>query len=418
LSSDLLRSRVVEAIRGLAPDLIEICRAIHAKPELGFQERFASNLLCNTLEGHGLRPLRRAFGLETSFSAEFGGAGTPIVCILSEYDALPQLGHACGHNIIATAGLGAALGLAAVASALPGRVRYLGAPAEENGGGKELMARLGAFDGVDCAMMVHPASADLPGMRLIAKIGVTIRYHGRAAHASSSPEAGLNALDAIVFSYQAIAALRQHLPPGHRVHGIITRGGDAPNVVPDFAEAHFQLRAPDLASLSELRRRIEGCISAGATATGTRADALWDDVVYADMRNNWPLARAYQRNAEALGRVFGKFDDIPLSAAASSDMGNVSYRTPSIQPMISMAPAGVKHHHRDFATWAASDPGMAAAIDGAIAMALTTVDYLTDPELRATVQKEFDGHQRFPSAATAPAEIATEAAARERRGAV
>jgi metal-dependent amidase/aminoacylase/carboxypeptidase family protein len=193
-----------------------------------------------------------------------------------------------------------------------------------------------------------------------------------------------------VLSYQAIGSLRQHLPPGHRVHGIITSGGKAPNVVPDFTEARFQVRAPNSKSLEPLRLRIEDCFKAGALATGTRAEILWDDVAYADMRTNWPLARAYQRNAEALGRTFRRFEDIPLSSAASSDMGNVSYRVPSIHPMISMAPEGVKHHHREFAEWSASDQGMKAAIDGATALALTAVDFLTDPDLRTAVRKAFD----------------------------
>lgn len=391
LSSPLLKSRVVEAIRGMAPQLVEVCATIHANPELAFEEHAAVELLCGTLEKHGIKPTRGAFGLNTSFSAEFGASAKPIVCIISEYDALPDVGHACGHNIIATAGLGAALGLAAISRELPGRVRYLGAPAEEGGGGKELMARSGAFDGVDCAMMVHPATQDLPAMPLIANVGVTVRYHGRASHASAAAESGRNALDAIVFGYQAIGALRQHLPPGHKVHGIITSGGTAPNIVPDFAEARYQVRAPNRENLTELQRRIEDCFEAGARATGTRAETIWDDIVYADMRTNWPLAAVYQQNAESLGRVFGRFEDIPLSSAASTDMGNVSYLVPAIHPMISMAPDGVKHHHRDFATWAGSERGMSAAIDGAIAMSLTALDFMTDATLRTRVREAFDG---------------------------
>lgn len=388
MASDALKDRVGAIIKTLTPTLVAVSREIHGNPELGFQEFKASALLCSELEARGLKAEMPAYGLETAFVAEIGSEG-PYVALISEFDALPDVGHACGHNIIAVTGLGAALALAALADDLPGRIRYLGTPAEEGGGGKELMARQGAFDGIDCAMMVHPSTEDLAAYPLLANASVSVRYRGKAAHASSSPEAGLNALDALVTAYQSIAALRQHLPAGRRIHGIITNGGAAANVVPDLAEGRFVVRAPDLHDLRSLQERVSRCFEAGALATGTTAEIDWSDIVYADMRTNWPLAEAYQRNAETLGRRFERVEDIPLSRAASTDMGNVSYLVPSIHPMIAMAPKGTAHHHRDFAMWSASDEGMRAAIDGAKALAMTALDFMSDSTLRARVDSAF-----------------------------
>jgi amidohydrolase len=386
--TDALKARVGNVVETLAPVLAAVAREIHANPELGFKEFKAAAVLCEALERHGVRVSRHAYGLETSFVAEIGRSG-PCIALISEYDALPEVGHACGHNIIAATGLGAALALAALEDDLPGKVRYLGTPAEEGGGGKELIARQGAFADVDCAMMVHPSTEDLAAYPLIANARVSVSFHGRTAHASASPEAGLNALDALVAAYQSIAALRQHLPIGHRVHGIITNGGKAANVVPELAEGLFVARAPDLKMLSDLRARLDACFEAGALATGTTVKIQWDDVVYADMRTNWPLANAYQRNAERLGRSFELFEDVPLSRAASSDMGNVSYLVPSIHPMIRMAPKGVVHHHRDFAIWSASDEGMRAVTDGATALAMTAIDFMVDDNFRREVRNAF-----------------------------
>jgi amidohydrolase len=389
MTAESLKARVGSAVESMTTLLTGISREIHANPELCFEEFKASSALCEALDSYGIATSRGAYGLKTSFVAEIGRRG-PCVAVISEYDALPDLGHACGHNIIAVTGLGAALALASLHDDLPGKVRYLGTPAEEGGGGKELMARRGAFENVDCAMMIHPSTEDLPAFPLLANARVSVRFHGRATHAASSPEAGLNALDALVTAYQSIGALRQHLPAGHRVHGIITKGGKAANVIPDLTEGLFMARAPDLERLTALCARLDACFEAGALATGTNAEIVWNDVVYADMRTNWPLANAYQRNAESLGRRFERFEDVPLSRAASTDMGNVSYRVPSIHPMIGIAPKGVHFHHRDFAAWAASEDGMRAARDGAAALAMTALDFMIDEKLRRDVRDAFD----------------------------
>jgi amidohydrolase len=389
----VLKKEVCSTVDSLRSDLLRISRAIHAQPELAFEEREAAGLLCRTLQGAGLRVEPGAYGLETAFESEFGHA-TPRgarVALLAEYDALPGIGHACGHNLIATAAVGAGLALAALGSRLPGLIRLLGTPAEERGGGKELMAQRGAFDGVDAALMVHPAGVDLATMPCIAVADLTVGYRGVAAHASAMPDRGVNALDALVLGYQSIAALRQHIRPTERIHGIITKGGSAPNIVPDEAEGRFYVRARNAEELLPLKRRVESCFQAGASATGAKLELTWHAPDYLELRTNWPLADAYQCNAESLGRRFFPFDKLPPGVQGSTDMGNVSQRVPSIHPMIAAAPPHCTIHNAEFATWAASEMGDAAALDGAKALAMTALDFLCDEALRKRVRDAFDG---------------------------
>lgn len=391
-TSDLERRKaeVCDRIDALREPLLAISRSIHAHPELAFGEHRAADLLCEALAQHGLAVQRGVHGLDTSFETSLGDGDGPCIALLAEYDALPQIGHACGHNLIATASLGAHLALAALGDTLPGRVRLIGTPAEEQGGGKELMARAGAFDGVDAAMMVHPAGVDLVTMPCLALSEVIAEYHGNAAHASSMPERGINALDALVIAYQSIGALRQHIGPRERVHGIITDGGQAPNIVPAHAAGKFYARARNARELAALKPRISGCFHAGAAATGARLDLQWLDPDYLELRTCWPLAAAYQRNAERLGRRFFPMEKLPPNALGSTDMGNVSQRVPSIHPMIAAAPPHVTIHHPDFATWAASSMGDTAAVDGAKALAMTVLDFLAAPPLRKEVRESFE----------------------------
>lgn len=389
MNATALKREVCEAIDAMAPALIEASHAIHARPELAFQEFEAARLLTDRIEAAGLTVTRGAFGLPTAFASAFGPEGSAEVSILSEYDALPGIGHACGHNIIATAGLGAALALARLGARLPGRVRYLGTPAEERGGGKELMAREGAFDGVDASMMVHPAGIDLVTMPCICVSEVVTTYKGRTAHASAMPHAGLNALDALVTAYQAIAQLRQHIKPTERIHGIITKGGVAPNIVPDETEGFFYVRAANAEDLALLKKRVHACFEAGALATGCTAVIQWAKADYLDLKTSMPLAGAYEANARAIGRDFFPLDKLPSGMAGSTDMGNISHRLPSIHPMISCAPPHVVIHNPEFARWAASDLGDKACIDGAKALAMTALDFMTDAELRERARAEF-----------------------------
>lgn len=387
---DALKSRARDAVDEIASELLSVSHYIHENPELAFKEEKAAARLTETIEGAGLSVTRGAYGLRTAFETEFGRSGAPCVALLAEYDALPEIGHACGHNIIATTALGAALALHALGDELPGRVRLLGTPAEERGGGKELMARKGAFEGIHAAMMVHPAGVDLATMPCIAVADVDVIFHGRSAHASAAPQAGINALDALVIAYQGLNALRQHLKNTERIHGIITHGGDAANVIPERASGRFGVRAANENALEKLKKRADACFQAGALATGARAEVNWAEVNYLDLNTCWPLANAYQQNAEALGREFFPFDKLPASVAGSTDMGNVSYRVPSIHPMIASAPAHVTIHNPEFRKWAGSDMGESATVDGAKALAMTTIDYLCDPDLRAASKTAFE----------------------------
>jgi len=389
MPADQLRKDVVAAVESLAGELVALSHAIHAEPELALAEFKSSARLAGQAESHGIAVTREAFGLRTAFAAEFGKPGGPVVAILSEYDALPGIGHACGHNIIAAAGYGAAMALAKLGARLPGTVRYLGTPAEEAHGGKELMARQGAFDGVDAAMMIHPSNMNLMTMPCIAVADVEAVFHGRAAHASAMPFRGLNALDAVVVAYQAIAQLRQHIRASERIHGIITDGGLAPNIVPERAACRFFVRAADVHELAALKQRVKACFEAGALATGCRLELNWNRADYLDLKTNWPMAEAFERNAAALGRAFFPMKDIPAGFAGSTDMGNVSHRVPSIHPMLAAAPAGVIIHNPEFARWAASDSGDKTAIDGAASLALTALELMADAALMARVRADF-----------------------------
>ncbi len=385
-----LKQIACDRVDELAQPLIDVSRDIHAHPELAFAEHHACAVLCDTLAAHGLPVQRSVYGLETAFESEFaGGADGPRVAVLAEYDALPGIGHACGHNLIATAALGATLALAAVRDQLRGTVRLLGTPAEEKGGGKELMMRAGAFDGVDAAMMMHPSGINLTTMPCICVAEVRVEYHGRAAHASAMPHRGINALDGLLLAYQAISNLRQHIQSTERIHGIVTDGGMAPNIVPDFAAGEFYVRAANLKDLARLKPRVQACFEAGAKGSGCEVDVKWAGVDYMDLNTSAPLASSFQRNAESLGRVFFPMEKLPAGSSGSTDMGNVSYNVPSIHPMLAAAPSNVMIHHPDFAKWAGSEMGDKAALDGAKALAMTAIDYLSSPALQNEARRAF-----------------------------
>lgn len=389
MTLETLKREVCAAIDAMRGELIAASHAIHANPELAFEEKYAAALLTKAVEDHGLPVTHGAYGVETAYASEFGPTGGPVMSILSEYDALPGIGHACGHNVIATAGLGAALGLAKLGAKLTGRVRYMGTPAEERGGGKEFMAQGGAFEGVDASMMVHPAGFDMVTMPCIALAEVEVVYHGRAAHASAMPFRGLNALDALVTAYQAIAQLRQHIQQTERIHGIIVEGGLAPNIVPERAAGRFYVRARDGVELAALKKRVQACFEAGALATGTKLEALWGKVDCLDLKTNWPLAHAYEANARALGRELMDPGLLPPGLAGSTDMGNVSHRVPSIHPMIAVSPPSVVIHNAEFAAYAKSEKADQAVVDGAKGLAMTALDYFASEDLRAAAKADF-----------------------------
>lgn len=366
-----LKRRVRSLIDDMADELIEVSHDLWEHPELGFSEYHAHDLLAAHLEAHGLDTRRSAYGLETAFEARSGSSGREVA-VICEYDGLPEIGHACGHNIIAAAGLGAGIAAAAIAEDAGGRIRVLGTPAEEGGGGKVLMAREGALDGLTAAMMVHPADHDLSSMDCIAVHQLRVTYEGRAAHAAAAPEKGVNALDAAVLGYMAVAALRQHIGERERIHGVFTNGGDRPNIVPANASMHWYIRAPDTRALVALEPRVLAALESGAVATGATMTHQWQDPAYAEMiTDDWLLSR-YSENITALGRHLDPDGATPV--VGSTDMGNVSHEVPSIHPMIAVAPPGVPIHTPEFADHARGPAGDRAVLDGAKALALTVVD--------------------------------------------
>lgn len=384
--SEALKQQALTRVDAERAALLELSARIHANPELCYSEHRAAGWLADYLESRGFAVERGVYGLPTAFAARLG-SGRPRLAVLCEYDALPGIGHACGHNIIAAAGAGAGVALAAAVGEAAGSVVVLGTPAEEGGGGKIRMAREGAFDEVDAAMMIHPASLDLIAMNVLAVSAVQVEYRGRAAHAAAAPHAGINALDGLVTAYQAIAQLRQHIRTTERIHGIITDGGQAPNIVPARAAGLFFVRAPTERRLAKLRQRVDACFHAGALASGAeyQLQPVGDD--YSDMWTNAPFAAAYQANIERLGRRVVSAPAEQISG--STDMGNVSKLLPSIHPMIGIAPPRVALHTEEFAQYAGSEDGQRGVLDGAKALAMTGVDILCTPALLDAMRAAF-----------------------------
>lgn len=389
-----LKTRACAAIDERSGALIELSHRIHAHPELAFAEVQAAGWLASWLRDERFEVTPGIAGLPTAFRAT-AGTGAPVVAILAEYDALPGIGHGCGHNIIATTAVGAGAGVRAVIDEAGGSLQVIGTPAEEVYGGKVAMIREGAFEGLDAAIMTHPGTRDSVFAKALACAELRIEYHGREAHAAAQPERGINALEAMIIAYNAINSLRQHIRRTARVHGVITDGGEAPNIVPGRSAASFLVRAEDDEYLEELKVRVAACFEAGATATGATLELTWNPNQYAAMVTNRAIAAAHRHNLAAVGR------DVPETETprplGSTDMGNVSKVVPGIHPSIAIAPADVNGHSPRFAEYAASESGDRAVIDGAKALAMTAIDILTDPNLRAAMREEFEAARRAPA---------------------
>ncbi len=368
-------------IDGSRDALLDLSHRVHACPELGFAETETSALVADSLELAGFRVERGACDLPTAFIAR-AGSGPLRIGICAEYDALPSVGHACGHNVIAAAAVGAGLGLAAVADEVGIEVVVIGTPAEEGGGGKVFMLERGGFDGIHAAMMVHPAPYETADMPMIAAGHVTVTYRGKAAHAAAFPWLGVNAGDALVVAQVAIGLLRQQLPLDVQAHGIVLKGGDAMNIIPHETVMDYMFRAPTIEGLEGVKSRILACFEAGAIATGCTVEIVQAGPDYSEVRADPDLVAAYERNARALGRVFWP-DAGPEPTAASTDMGNVSLVIPSIHPAMSLDCYPAVNHQAAFTDAAGSPAGDRATIDGAIAMAWTAIDAATDPAIRA-----------------------------------
>ena len=388
-----LKQAMCARIDAVADTLIELSHDIHEHPELAFQEHHAHRVLTDALEREGIDVRRQAFEMETAFDAIVGDEG-PTIAVCLEYDALPGVGHACGHNIIATAGLGASLAAASLCGDGGGRIRILGTPAEEGGGGKVFAMRQGALDGVDAAMMIHPADADLLNMDAIAVAEIHIEYFGEAAHAAAFPHLGRNALDAAVLGYVNVAALRQHIEDTDRIHGVFTDGGARPNIVPEHAAMAWMVRSWTSDKLEALKPRVVAALEAGASATGCTCSHDIPYPPYDEVLDNAVMQTLYAGNVSALGRPAITSAEAGVRVVGSTDMGNVSKVVPSIHPMIQVAPQGVSIHSHEFAKHARSSKGDEAVILGAKAMAMTIADLWSEPERLAAAKAELSSTTR------------------------
>ncbi|WP_083889152.1 M20 family metallopeptidase [Nocardia pneumoniae] len=382
------------AITAASAELIALSHAIHAEPELAFEETRSVAKTIAPLAERGFLIETGVADLPTAFRASYG-SGPLTVGLCAEYDALPEIGHACGHNIIAASSVGAALGLAEVADALGITVLVFGTPAEESGGGKVLMLERGVFDDVAMAMMVHPGPLDIVGARSLALADVSVVFHGREAHASAAPEQGRNAGDAVTVAQVALGLLRQHLLPGQQLHGIVGDGGVAPNIVPGRAELLYYLRAVDSASLDDLTRRASACFEAGALATGCTHEIRTLAPTYTELTPDPELLFAYREQIIGLGRVPLAPELEAQRPLGSTDMGNVTNVMPGIHPVIGIDAGGAVTHQPGFAAASVNASADRAVLDGALALARTAIgvardDIHRDRLLQRLVQRQED----------------------------
>jgi amidohydrolase len=389
-----LRDEATRVVQRNADGLIDLSHRIHAHPEVAWEEVRASGWVADAMAAGGFDVTPQAYGVATAVEAVHGeGPMTVVVC--AEYDALPGLGHACGHNVIAASSVGTALALGAVADDLGIRVKLLGTPAEEGAGGKLELLDRGAFADAHLALMSHPGPVDVARAEAYAVSHLGVVYEGKAAHAAAYPDLGVNAADAFTIAQVALALLRQQLPSDARVHGIVTHGGEAPNVIPDRTQGHWYVRGTTMSQMREVETRAAKCFEAGALATDCRLTITSEGQPYADFRNDTSLLARYVANAEGLGRRFASPDD-PATRMnrASTDMGNVSQVVPAIHPYIGIDSLPAVNHQPEFAAAAATPAADRAVLDAATALALTVVDVASDADERtrllATPQRSSD----------------------------
>jgi amidohydrolase len=377
------KSAARESVATASGELIDLSHRIHGHPEVGFEEEQASCWLSELLSGAGFAVEKGTCSLSTAFVAR-AGSGPLHIGICAEYDALPGIGHACGHNIIAASAVGAAFAVAKVADEVGITVSVIGTPAEEvgNAGGKILLLERGAFDGIHAAMMVHPAPFDMLRGKIVAASMFDVHYTGKESHASAFPELGVNAADALTIAQTSVGLLRQHIRPTDRIHGIVTHGGAAPNIVPAHTSAKYIVRSETLAQLAELRPRVHRCFEAGGLATGSTLAITGGDKPYAEMRHDEGMAAFYRRNSEAVGRALPDLGEREERFIASTDMGNVSLAIPSIHPWIGIHSLPAVNHQLDFAAHCATPDADKALLDGALAMAWTCIDLATHRDAR------------------------------------
>lgn len=384
-----MKSTINHEIEQLRSDFYKISQYIGKNPELGHEEFKASKILAETLSTHGFLVEMGTCGLATAFEAVYdSGAPGPSLGFMAEYDALPEIGHACGHNLIGTMAVAAAIGLGKVVKQSGGKIYVYGTPAEETRGGKVTMAEEGIFNHLDVAMMVHPLFRHEKSGSSLAMDAIQFEFFGRSAHAASSPHEGINALDAVIQTFNGINALRQHVTPDVRIHGIIPEGGKAANIVPDYAVAQFYVRAQHRGYLNELLEKVKGCAQGAALATGARLETSFYELSYDDLITNEVLSDVFTENLVELGinpsEIHGK------GGGGSLDMGNVSQIVPSIHPYVKICDEPHACHTHEFREAAMSDQGFEGLILGAKCMANTAYDVLTKPELLTKIKEEFD----------------------------
>src|SRR5437667_2555600 len=382
-----LKDAIAAAIARLGDDLEKLSRRIHDNPELCFQEVKAAAWLCDFLAGQGFKVERGLAGVDTAFRATIETGDGPTIAILCEYDALPSIGHACGHNAIATAGAGAGAGLAAVRDKLPkGRIHVVGTPAEEGGGGKVKLIQAGVFKDVDAAMMVHGFDQWVGHMDLLGIVRVGFEFRGKASHASADPWEGVNALDAVIQTFNNVSMLRQQMRPDARIHGIVTHGGAAPNIIPEMAACTFYVRAAKLDYMWDLHKRVVACAEGAAKATGCTMTTIDMEAPYEPLKRNDTLLGLFRANMKTVGAEESPAPD----RRGSSDIGNVSQVIPAIQPMVQIAPTGTPIHSRAFEAAAVSPLARQGLCQAAKTMAMTTLDLLADPGLVKRARAEFE----------------------------
>lgn len=382
---DRIKGEIVALVEGRKEEFVAIAEELYRNPEIGLNEVRSSALLADFLEREGFRVERGIAGLPTAFRAETGEEG-PVIAIMAEMDALPVMGHACGHNVIAAAAVGAATALRAILPPETARIVVLGTPAEELGIGKVDMIAKGAFDGVEFALMVHPSSRRYVIKHYLGLARIRFTFLGKPAHAAAYPEEGINALDGVIQTFNGISALRQQLRQDVRVHGIITEGGVAPNIIPERAAAHFYVRADDLAELERAKARVVACAEGAALATGCRLQVDADPRIMAPLKVNRAFSSLYSAQLAYLG--LQESENQPDKNKGSSDIGNVSQIVPTIHPHVPIGD-GINIHSEAFARATVSEKGKAAVAEGATALALTAAELAARPELREEIWREF-----------------------------
>jgi amidohydrolase len=382
-----MQKRIFEALDQVRDEIIELSRNIHAHPELCFEEHASAGFITELLERHGFDIERGTGGLETAFRATFEGREPgPTVAFLAEYDALPEIGHGCGHNLIAAVAAGAGIALSKVMEELPGRVVVLGTPAEEGGGGKVLLLEGGGFEGIDYALMVHPSTEALIGRGGLAITNLKLSFRGKAAH-SASPEEGVNALQGLIQTFNMIDSLRAQFPFKATVNGIITSGGSASNIIPDYAAGTFSVRARTVGDLKYVMKLVRGAIRAAETLTGAQAEYSTSKV-YAERYPNLSIGESFKKYMEQQGETVNYPD--PNAKIGSSDIGNVTLQMPAIHAYFAIADEGVTAHSAEFTRAAVTDRAHESALKTAKALACAGYEILTDEELRGKIAREFE----------------------------